>query len=174
MKKGSVGMLPPWLVNLMYEALVIGSVVFIIGGFGVAVHKILNPPAPQEPEFEKISTFSDTVIKNFEDKKLQQPSFTYPISSIQPFMLEFYPETGGTAKPPAECRGKTCIAIYYLVKDKQKIKYKILGLPAECKRKNCEELCAGPYASFNLKQDDRITIAIQCTTEGSEFTVSKV
>lgn len=168
MKKGS-DLMPTWLVNIILAVLEIASVALIIGG--IIYVFVQGQKDPQEMDFARVLKASAKLLNDYDEGKMYgKQEINVPIASEKPMDIAFYPDGGGEAK----CKGRACMCMYHLTADGPKTTCKTIDVKQKCTTAQCGgELCAGSlYPPTPESKGGKVTVKIECTTEGSQFIIA--
>jgi hypothetical protein len=172
LKKGFITL--EWLIEILKGFLEVVLVIVIVVG-AVAIVWNATKKTPMDQDFKRVLDASAKLIEDFQDERIYGNAvIPVPIASGEAFQVYFYPATGAAVKPPAKCKGRTCLCMYYIIEGQQKETCKTIETKDKCKRDTCgEDLCAGNFAQFIVKKGDVVNVAVMCTDQGSVFTVAK-
>lgn len=172
MKKGQTETFN-WLIDILKGILEVVLVLAIVATLIAVVWQ--SSKTEQDKDFKRMLDATNALIENFQDKNTINAQITVPAVSPKPYTVRFYPPKGIVQVP--KCKGQTCVCMYYKVEGTDTLKEtcKTIETQTDCKMENCgEKLCAGPFNEFTVQKGNAVTIAINCTDQGSILTVEKV
>ena len=168
MKRGQIS----WeqFLSILLAALEVLLVVTIVVGIVYVVTK--GKAEPEEKDFKRVLDATDSLIENFEDKKIQTNAYlTVPMMAEMSEIIFYRPKDPAS---PDKCRGQTCICMTFYIKGNPKTTCKTIETPIACTPGTCgEELCAGPATRFIVKEKENVRVSIDCIEGSSRLSVQK-
>jgi hypothetical protein len=176
------GQLEPvnWLFNILKGAGGLIVALFIVAGLAGVIWFASSGKSEEElrveADMKRVLDATEVLIKEFDQGKIYGNAYLpAPIKSQNGFKMAFYPATGGIAKPPADCKGETCICLFFIAGNKIKQSCEIVQTKDKCTAETCgKELCAGPYTEFTVKDGNAVKVEIACTDKGSQLSITKI